>query len=57
MVKSLLYNAGDTGLIPGQETSILYTQEQPSPCTETTEPALCNKDPTCRNQDPVQTNK
>ena len=50
-------SAGYTGLIPGQETSIPYTQEQPSPCNVTTEPELCNEDPTCYNQDLMQTDK
>ena len=42
VVKSLLWNARDTGLIPDWEAKILHALGQLSPGTETT-------DPVCRN--------
>ena len=39
MVKNLPANIGDMGLIPGPER---FHVEQLSPCTTTTEPALCS---------------
>ena len=38
VVKNPPSNAGDAGSIPGQETKILHSAGQRSPCTVTTEP-------------------
>ena len=37
VVKNLPSNAGDTGLIPGQEAKVLHASGQLSPCTPTAE--------------------
>ena len=37
VVKHLHYNAGDTGLIPGQGTEMPHAAGQLSPCATTTE--------------------
>ena len=63
MVKNLPSNAGDAGLIPGQETKIPHAMGQLSLHTATTEPvgpgahvpqlensARRNKEPTHRNE-------
>ena len=60
MVKNSLSNAGDTGLIPSQETKIPHAEGQLSPLAATTEPACPRapvpqlEKPTYCNEDPAQ---
>ena len=37
VIKKLSFNAGDMGLIPGQEAKVLHASGQLSPCTPTAE--------------------
>ena len=46
VVKNLLSNAGDAGLIPGGGTKIPHAAGQLSLCATTTELLRCNGDPT-----------
>ena len=50
VVKNLLSNAGNTGLIPGQGTAITHAKEQLSPHAATTEPTLQSPGSPTRSQ-------
>ena len=62
MVENLPFNAGDSGLIPGQGTKIRTAEGQLSLREKQLEKSLCALslrtemcvDPTCCNQDPTQ---
>ena len=50
VVKNLPTNAGDVGLIPGQETKISHVSGQLSLHTTTRKKPVCrNKEPKCSN--------
>ena len=58
VVKNLPSNAGDVGLIPGQETKISHASGQLSLHTTTRKkPVHHNKEPKCSNEDLTQQKK
>ena len=49
MVENLPFNAGDSGLIPGQGTKILTAEGQLNPRQKQLEKSLCALEPAHRN--------
>ena len=52
VVKNLLSNAGDVGLIPGWRTNILHAMEQLNPGSTTAEPRHLREPACCKLQSP-----